>query len=82
MDKSVIEVTPKKMFGYVLFFIGIILLGYIGIQCFFLANGTIEPIQVEIDETQYTEGLNSLLGIILQIGMNGLLIAIARAPFF
>jgi len=82
MDKSVIEVTPKKMFGYALFFIGIILLGYIGIQCFFLANGTIEPIQVEIDETQYTEGLNSLLGIILQIGMNGLLIAIARAPFF
>ena len=77
MNKSTIEVTPKTMFGYALFFMGIILLGYVAIQCFFLVNGTIEPIIIEINDTQYTEGLGSLLGIILQIGMYGLLIAIA-----
>ena len=77
MNKSVIEVAPKTIFGYALFFIGIILLSYIGIQCFFLANGTIEPIEVEMNETEYTHGMGYLLGIVLQIGMYGLLIGIS-----
>lgn len=77
MNKSTIEVTPKTMFGYALFFIGIILLGYAAIQCFLLANGTIQPIEIEIEETQYTQGMGYLLGIVLQIGMYGLLIAIS-----
>jgi hypothetical protein len=77
MNKSTIEVTPKTMFGYALFFMGIILLGYVAIQCFFLANGTIEPIEMEIEETQYTRGTGYLLGILLQIGMYTLLILIS-----
>jgi len=77
MNKSTIEVTPKTMFGYALFFVGIILLGYVAIQCFFIANGTIQPIEIEINETEYTQGIGYLLGIVLQIGMYGLLIAIS-----
>lgn len=77
MNKSTIEVTPKTMFGYALFFIGLIMLAYVGMQCFFLANGTIEPVEMEIEETEYTQGMGYLLGIILQIGMYGLLIAVS-----
>jgi len=76
MNKSVIEVTPKTMFGYALFFIGIILLGFIGIQCFFLANGTVEPLKIG-QELLYEYETQLFLGIILQIGMYGLLIAVS-----
>jgi len=76
MDKSVIEVTPKTMFGYILFFIGIILLGYIGIQCFLLGNGTLEPLKIG-EELLYDYETQLFLGIMLQIGMNGLVIAIS-----
>ncbi len=77
MTKPVIEITPKTMLAYILFAIGLILLIYTTIQCILLANGTIQPIEVEIDETQSSQGVGNLLGVILQIGMYGLLIAIA-----
>lgn len=78
MAKSVIEVTPKTVFGYALFFIGIILLGYTAFQCFLLANGTIEPLKVEVTDTVPSgAGLDIFFGIILQIGANGLLVAIS-----
>lgn len=76
MDKSVIEVTPKKMFGYALFSIGILLLGYTAFQCVLLANGTIEPLKVS-EEPIGDEGLEIFYGVILQIGMYGLLIVIS-----
>lgn len=77
MNKSVIEVTPKTMFGYALFIIGIILLGYIATQCFFLANGTVDPLKIEIEETILKDDMAVFLGIFLQLGMYALLIVIA-----
>lgn len=77
MSKSTIEVTPKAMFGYVLFIMGILLLIYTAIQCILLVNGTFEPLKIEISETSLTAETAVFFGIILQIGMYGLLIAIS-----
>jgi len=78
MDKSVIEVTPKKMFGYILFCVGLVLIVYVAIQCYFLANGTLEPLKIEVnDEITLEDETVISLGILLQTGMYALLIAIA-----
>jgi len=72
-----VKVTPKALFGYALLIIGLILLGYVGMNCILLASGTIEPLSVEII------GLNvdtaAFVGIILQLGAYALLIAISYA---
>lgn len=79
---STIEVTPEKMFGYALVIIGLVLLGYTAMQCVLLANGTFEPLTVEFPEdvsipTSSLIPTGIFFGIILQIGMYGLLIAIS-----
>ena len=73
MNKSVIEVTPKTIFGYAMFCFGLFLLVYVAFTCFMLANGTVEPLQLEFEETTFTEEGLILLGILLQIGMYGIL---------
>jgi len=73
MSKSTIEVTPKTILGYALFFIGIFLFVYVAFTCFMLANGTVEPLQVEFEESLLTQDFSVFLGIILQIGMYGIL---------
>ena len=73
MSKSTIEVTPKTILGYVLFSIGLFLFVYVAFTCWMLANGTVEPLQLEFEETVLTEESLILLGIIIQIGMYGIL---------
>jgi hypothetical protein len=43
---SKIEVTPKKLFGYVLLATGIILFLYVAVDAILLVNGTLEPIKI------------------------------------
>jgi len=73
MNKSVIEVTPKTILGYVLFCIGLFLLVYIAFTCFMLANGTFEPLKIVFEENPMTDETASLLGVFVQIGMYGIL---------
>jgi hypothetical protein len=73
MNKSVIEVTPKTMFGYALFCVGLFLLVYVAFTCFILANGTVEPLKVKFEENPMSDETATLLGIFVQIGMYGIL---------
>ena len=77
MSKSIIEVTPKAIFGCILICIGLILLAYITVQCVFLANGTISPLEVSEEPIGQSQHLEIFYGIILQIGMYGLLILVS-----
>jgi len=73
MNKSVIEVTPKTIFGYAIFCVGLFLLVYVAFTCFMLANGTMEPLKIEIEGNLMSEETTVLLGIFVQIGMYGIL---------
>jgi len=73
MSKSVIEVSPKTILGYVLFCIGLFLLVYVVFTCFMLANGTFEPLTIEFEESPFNEEFAMFLGSLVQIGMYGIL---------
>ena len=72
---SKIEVTPKKLFGYVLLVTGIILFLYVAIEAILLVNGTLEPIKIEMAGS--SSGYDVFAGIILTIGLFAVLIGIA-----
>ena len=78
-----VKLTPKAIFGYALLIIGLVLLGYVGISCILLANGTTEPLNVEINGLDVENGLDletaTFMGIVLQLGAYALLIAISYA---
>ena len=74
---SKIEVTQKQLFGYVLLVAGIILFLYVAINAILLANGTFEPIKIEIASPNY--GNDVFAGILLTIGLFGVLTGIAYA---
>jgi len=73
MNKSVIEVTPKTILGYVLFSIGLFLFAYVAFTCFMLASGTFEPLTIEFEESPLNEEFAIFLGTLVQIGMYGIL---------
>ena len=75
--KTTVEITPKIILGYGLFLIGILLLGYTALQCGLLASGVADPLKVEIEGFSLTKETAVFFGIVLQIGMYGLLIAIS-----
>ena len=77
LDKAVIELTPKKLFGYILVAAGIILFLYVVINAVLLINGTIQPLKIE--DVGLTSGSDVLAGIILQVGLFGVLTGIAYA---
>jgi len=76
-----IKLTPKSLFGYVLFFLGLVLLGYVCMNAIYLASGTFQPLKIELaDQSGRIVGTietQVFLGIIVQIGMYALIIAIA-----
>jgi hypothetical protein len=74
---SKIEVTTKQVFGYVLLAAGIILFFDITLNAILLATGTLQPIKVEMSNPGY--GNDVFAGIILQIGLFGVLTAVAFA---
>ena len=74
---SKIEVTQKQLFGYVLLVAGIILFLYVAINAILLANGTFEPIKIEMASPNY--GNDVFAGILLTIGLFGVLTGIAYA---
>lgn len=76
MNTSIIELTPKKLFAYALFFIGLLLLSYTVFQCILLANGTIKPLKIT-EEPIGSNHIDILYGITLQIGMYALLIVVS-----
>ena len=69
------EVTPKKLFGYVLLATGIILFLYVTVDAILLVNGTLEPIKIEMAGS--SSGYDVFAGIILTIGLFAVLIGIA-----
>ena len=75
MSKPVIEISPKAVFGYCLFFIGLLLLGYVALNCILLANGTMEPLKVSEERIGY--GNEILFGIFLQIGAFAVLVGVS-----
>jgi hypothetical protein len=69
------EPNSKLVFGYGLFVFGIILLGYVTMNCVLLASGTITPVQIIHEGVSPNVGSGH--GIALQIGAYTLLIAIS-----
>ncbi len=81
MSESEIKMTPKSLFGYVLFFLGLVLLAYIVFNAIYLASGVFQPLRVQINNSA---GVSLIavdtqvwFGIIIQIGMYALIIAVA-----
>jgi len=79
---SEIKLTPKALFGYVLFFLGLVLLGYVVMNAIYLANGVFQPLRIQVtDQTGRalisTVETQLLFGIIVQTGMYSLIIAVA-----
>ena len=79
MVASEIKLTPKSLFGYVLFFIGLGLLGYVSMNAIYLASGAFQPLTLQIETSGRILSIETqaFLGIIVQIGMYALLIVVA-----
>ena len=77
MTEGEIKLTPKSLFGYVLFIIGLLLLGYVCLNAIYLASGTFKPLQVQTDQKTISIETQFFFGIMLQIGMYALIIVIA-----
>ena len=77
MTEKEIKLTPKSLFGYVLFIIGLLLLGYVCLNAIYLASGTFKPLQVQTDQKTLSIETQIFFGIMLQIGMFALVIVIA-----
>jgi len=74
-----IKLTPKALFGYVLFILGLMLLGYVCLNAIYLASGVFQPLKIELSQVGQTFGIESqvFFGIVVQIGMYALIVAIA-----
>jgi len=78
-----IKLTPKSLFGYVLFFLGLVLLGYVVMNAIYLASGVFQPLRIQLTDPTSGRALIStvetqvLFGIMIQIGMYALIIAVA-----
>lgn len=77
MAEKEIKLTPRSLFGYVLFFFGLILLAYVCLNAIYLASGAFKPLQVVIEKTPMSIESQIFFGIILQIGMYAIIIVIA-----
>jgi hypothetical protein len=83
MVSSEIKLTPKSLFGYVLFFLGLILLGYVVMNAIYLASGVFQPLRVQFTDPSNGRALITsvetqvFFGITIQIGMYALMIAVA-----
>ena len=72
---SKIELTTKQLFGYTTLVIGITVFVYVIAYAVLLANGTVTPIKVAMENPGY--GNDVMAGIILQIGLFAVLAGIA-----
>lgn len=72
-----IEITAKKLSGYILIIAAILILIIVSVYAALTASGTIQPIKVEVPQPSY--GNEVAFGIILQIGMYGILVGVAFA---
>jgi len=83
MVASEIKLTPKSLFGYILFILGLILLGYVAMNAIYLASGVFQPLRIQITDPTRGQALITavetqvLFGIMVQIGMYALIIAVA-----
>jgi len=78
-----IKLTTKSLLGYVLFFLGLVLLGYVTMNAIYLASGVFQPLRIQLTDPQSGRALISAVetqvffGIVVQIGMYALIIAVA-----
>lgn len=82
MASGEIKLTAKSLFGYVLFFLGLVLLGYVVLNAIYLASGVFQPLRIQITDPTGRALISGVemqvfLGIIIQIGMYGLIVAVA-----
>jgi hypothetical protein len=76
MSKTVIEIAPRKILGYILLAIGIFLFLYVAIVGLLLATGTTQPLKVA---TQSYPTVDVIAGMGLQIGICSVLTGVAFA---
>ena len=74
-QRTTFEPNSKLIFGYGLFVFGLLILGYVSMNCVLLASGTIMPVLVVHDGVSPNVGCGH--GIALQLGAYTLLIAIS-----
>jgi len=83
MATSEIKLTPKSLFGYVLFILGLVLLGYVAMNAIYVASGVFQPLRIVMTDPSSGRALITAVetqvffGIVIQIGMYALLIAVA-----
>jgi hypothetical protein len=73
VDESVIKLKPRNVLAYILLSLGLILLAYVTFNCIWIAQGTLLPLKIN---NPILGGAEITLGIILQVAMFSLLIAI------
>jgi hypothetical protein len=73
---SKIKLTPKQLIGIAFLIVGTIFFLYVAVNAILLANGTIPPIKVEFANSS---GYEEFAGILLQIGLFLVLVAIGYA---
>jgi hypothetical protein len=77
-----IKLTAKSLFGYVLFFLGLVLLAYVIMNAVYLASGVFQPLKVQVNDSTGRPLISSaetqvFLGILIQTGMYALIIVVA-----
>ena len=77
-----IKLSPRSLFGYALFMIGLLLLGFVVFNAMFLASGVTQPLRIQIADSSGRALIVSvesqvLLGLLLQVGMFGMIVAVA-----
>jgi hypothetical protein len=82
MVESEIKLTTRAMFGYTLFIIGLVLLVYVVVNGIYLAQGVFQPLKIQVTDATGKALIPSadtqvFLGIIVQIGMYALIVAVA-----
>jgi hypothetical protein len=79
---SEIKLTPKSLFGYVLFILGLFLLGYVAMNAVYLASGVFQPLRIQITDPTTGKALITAVetqlffGIMVQMGMYALILAV------
>jgi hypothetical protein len=78
---SEIKLTPKSLSGYVLFILGLFLLGYVAMNAVYLASGVFQPLRIQITDPTTGKALITAVetqlffGIMVQMGMYALILA-------
>lgn len=72
MSSNIIEVTPRKVLGYILIALGLVLWSIVIVTSLLLIMGIMQPIKVP----NVGYGLDLVVGMVLQLSVYALLVGI------